>query len=361
MTTWAWVLAVAASAGAEGRLPLPMPVDALPWERLVGPGRQAWGVVVMPSLGVLSVDGEEELSRALVRALSERRGVRAATEYDAPALLADLPDDEVGRRVAAEMGVGRVLVARVRGPGPAVRLLVAVVDAGGTTLADASTSASSSPAPLPGAATPPAPPPVAVSAPPAPPPPVVTDERPALDRFREQALTVHQVDGRTRILRGGRKLNANELGDLGVPDAGPGPAGPRLWVVAPAAALLPTVLALPLCAAGTALGLCTGCGTAFGVVSTGSDLAGRIFVGVVVFDLFGLPFMGLAAAVGLFVGAGVTAVGAGALGYELLLRRPGDHPYVAFVNRHNRALAQSLGLDPADLGRRYFPGESEHP
>lgn len=195
----------------------------------------------------------------------------------------------------------------------------------------------------------------------------------ALAEFKRRALTLRLVEDEDglkapvlHLERNGQVLTDAQLKELGAP---PAPDVERPSDATPGSSRLLTALLVPggplALAAGGALGALVSVGTCASVGAlSGVELgAQQVLLGALGYGLLGLflcaPFTGAGGALlGLLVGAPLTAWGAWRLSNQETSAEPEvekSHPYLAFVTRHNRALARELGVPTASVGKKYFP------
>lgn len=356
----------------------------VPWDSLVPLGRsRAWGLLVLwdPAMA----DGPARaaaLGAALERALRAQPAVRSVRLYPDTQRLLDQPDEEIALTVSADLDVTRVLLARVHPGGPDGALPTATLralDGDARPLAHApGLPLFVVPAPVPPPAPPPPPP---TAAPrrtrrwePPPPAPYAATPDAALAEFKRRALVVdllppeHPEDlPEVVVLRNGKVLTDAQLDRLGAPAPPLPPANLEGLTVlrrASAGVGLAGVCVVPL-ATGTvgllgAAGLCS----ALAVASSAGGNADQLLQNLIVFNYIGAlcfypPVVVVLGVVGAAVGAVVSMLSGSSFLWDLVNREEETptsvHPYLGFVTRYNKALARKLKVNPAKVGRKYFP------
>jgi hypothetical protein len=346
-----------------------------------------FAVVVLASPGVEDAPRlERQLTDVLLTALRRPSTVGSVREFDGVDTLRSLPDVDVALIVCGELGVTRLMLARILpSPAPApARATVSVLDSSGAQLrfveADGLLvlpSHEEKPAPRIWNPTPaprvwePAMEPSTPAPPPSPPSSPLPDR---IAEFKRRALTLRIVqdpDGVTppqlELLRQGQPLDAAALKDLQAP------APPSVATSTPEAGSSRTVTALLLPAGPLLTGACGSLAAvvppllvgALGVLGGATDGTGEWFMRGAWFTVLGgllcSPFACAGAgALGLLLGGPLTGYGIYRL-TELPQTEPAaveaSHPYVAFVTTHNRALARDLDVPSTALGKKYFPAQ----
>ncbi|MBI5497375.1 MAG: hypothetical protein HY904_20340 [Deltaproteobacteria bacterium] len=377
------VLAVTAGAPAAADPGYHVAVDATPWKQLVQDAKpQRWVVVALPS-GDPALDAvADKLQRRLVEALATHRRVRSASGATAEPGYATQPDDRIAVSLAEAHDATRVLVVRMYpagAEGGAPKVLFTVLDAEGESLASATSlsvvvrkqgkvskgverifresdrerraesddneeDADESEA--------------------------AEKDDPARAEFRKRALLARVVEDEETgeatwvIQRDGHELNEEELSQVGAPAleiAEPGWLA-RRWPLVAFGPLEPLAAAIPL--GGCVAGCCAApAGLAAMVFVDGLMLgagpaeAARQAQDGAVLGSCCAPLTGLGGLVVALIPAALVAAG-GVVGM-LFAPRAGrnDNAVPAFVTRHNKDLADELGLRTRKLPRRYFPAK----
>lgn len=336
-------------AGPGGAAPaLELRPDALPLDALLRreTRERAWAVAVLVGPDVPQGPAfRAAVQRNLLEQLRNHPRVRRARLYEDVEDLLAMADQDAAAEVALDTAVPRVLLARVT-PGPEgtprVRLVVAGKEGNVLRMVEVRDAfAPAAPRSRPGQAG-------------------WDRNAGARAQFEAAALTARRGPPGANgvpvvvVMRGNQILDARELDalDMELPEEEPADEGAPTWVRLVALVLTPGLVVVPVL---TVLA-CGGITASFGALvgqGDGGGLAGALGVASVCGALGGC--VGLA--LGGPVGALATALGAGTAYWGA--RGPQEsnvvHPYVAGVNRHNRALAKRLGLSPKSLPKRYFP------